>query len=96
MEKVHHNDIQRKSQFLIFMSYRKELLLCLVTELALPEAKAIFRHHGGLAYKPHIGFFDFCRRITCNHKIIKLLRAFRFPFRSVHAKGNLANRRVIP
>ena len=46
MEKVTYNHIQLNPLLMIGFGHRKNLFLVPITQLALPEAQPIFRHHG--------------------------------------------------
>ena len=96
MEEVTYNDIDRNLSFLILSRHLQQLFLVPVTQLALPEAHAIFRHHGNLARRIAIGLFDFIRGISCRDPVIHLFGAFGIPFRGVGSEAHAADRRIVP
>ena len=96
VEEIGHDHIQRQTELLILPGHGKQLLLGLIAQLALPEAKAVFRHHGRPARKGHVSLLDLRRRIPCDHQIVDLSGTLCVPFRTVHAKGHPAHRRIVP
>ena len=96
MEKVTDDDINGNISLFIFPGHLQQLFLIPVTQLALPEAHSIFRHHGHLARSIRIGTLDFIRRIPCGNPVIHLLCAFRIPLCGVGGKAHTADSRIVP
>ena len=96
MEKVCYNDINLQSTAMIFPCHLKQLLLRLIAQLALPEAKSVLRHHRHLSGRICIGLLDLCRGISRCDPVVHLLRGFGNPLGHIFAKGHAADRRIVP
>ena len=96
VEEVCHDHIERNASLLIFACDLQQLLLGLITKLALPETKAILRHHGDCPRGTGVGFFDLGRCIPGGDPVIQLLGGVSLPLGHILSEGDLADRRIIP
>ena len=96
MEEIHHNDGDREISFFILPGNFQELFLCLVTQLALPEAHRVIRHHRNRPRNRSIRLLNLGRSVSCRDPVIQLLRRFRFPRRDIPAEIHAPDRRIVP
>ena len=96
VEEVHNDDIHRDAAFMIFTSNLQQLILRLVTELALPEASTIIRHHGNGTGYFRVVFLNLRRSVTRGDPVIDLFRGTDLPLGQVFAEIRRADRRVVP
>ena len=78
---VDHKNIQRNAAFFVLARHVQNLLLVVVAQLALPEAKAVLRHHRNFTNGICKVLFNFCRGIACGYPVVELLCGACQPFR---------------
>ena len=96
MEEVHDDYIKRDISLFIFPGDFKKLFLGLITQLALPEAHAVLRHHGNLAGHVRVGFLDLCRRIARRDPVIQFFGGLHLPCGNVLVEAYASYRRIVP
>ena len=96
MEKVDHDGIQRQAPALMLPGHVQQFLLRAVAQLALPVAKAVFRHHGRAARRQRILGFDLGGRISGGDEVVQLHGAFGVPFRHVGGESHGADGGIVP
>ena len=74
----------------------QQLLLIPVSQLALPEAKAVFRHGGRVTHRVGVLLFDLGRGVARADPVVHLLGGVGDPFHQVLAEGGLADGRIVP
>ena len=93
---VDHKNIQRNAAFFVLARHVQNLLLVVVAQLALPEAKAVLRHHRNFTNGICKVLFNFCRGIACGYPVVELLCGACQPFRCVRSEMNLTDRCIVP
>ena len=96
VEEVHDDDIQRDLSAFVFSCHFQKLFLGLITQLALPEAKAVFRHHRHFSGCVRIGFLDLGRGISRSDPIVKLLGGSDRPGGDILVEVDAADAGVVP
>ena len=93
---VDDKDIQRNAAFFVLACHIQYLLLIVVAQFALPEAKAVLRHHRNFTNGICKVLFNFCRGIACGYPVVELLCGACQPFRCVRSEMNLTDRCIVP
>ena len=93
---VDDKDIQRNAAFFVLACHIQYLLLIVVAQFALPEAKAVLRHHRNFTNGICKVLFNFRRGITCGYPVVELLCGACQPFRCVRSEMNLTDRCIVP
>jgi len=96
MEEIADNDIHGEPAPSVFPRHLQKLFLVPVAQLALPEAQAVFGHHGDAAGGIGIMGEDLRRIISRGDPVIQLPAAFSRPLGHVFGKGHAACRGVVP
>ena len=96
VEIIHYNHINGQAAPLILPCDLQKLVLRLVTELALPEAKPVFRHHRHGPGHSCVALHDLLRAVSSNDPIVENIRRIGFKARQVLSEYRAANRRIVP
>lgn len=93
---VNHDDVQGDIPFLVFTGNGKHLLLIIVAQLALPEAKTVFGHHGRFSGCVGISFFYFSRSVACSDPVVQLFTGAGSPLCRIRAEMDISHSGIIP
>ena len=93
---VDHDDVQGDIPFLVFTGNGKHLLLIIVAQLALPEAKTVFGHHGRFSGCVGISFFYFGRSVACSDPVVQLFTGAGSPLCRIRAEMDISHSGIIP
>ena len=96
MEEIDDDQVQRQAPALVFPRHGEKLLLGLVTELALPEAQAVFGHHGYGAGDRGVGGFDLPGCVPGHKPVIQPLGGIGLEAHHVFAQHGPAHGGVVP
>ena len=96
VEIIHYDHINGQATPLILPCDLQKLVLRLIAEFALPEAKPIFRHHRHGSGHSRIALHDLLWAVSSNDPIVENIRRIGFKARQVLSKYRTANRRVVP
>ncbi len=77
---IYYYYINRNLPFFVFACNLKNLLLVIITQFALPEAKAIFRHYRHSSSAGCIVFVNFSRSVPGGNPVVHLLSGISAPF----------------
>ena len=93
---VDHDDVQGDIPFLVFTGNGKHLLLIIVAQLALPESKTVFGHHGRFSGCVGISFFYFSRSVACSDPVVQLFTGAGSPLCRIRAEMDISHSGIIP
>ena len=96
VEIVRNDHIERNVLFFVAAGNLHDLVLRLVTELALPEAHAVFGHHRNGSGDFCVGFFNFRRTVARDDPVVHLFCGLCDPLGQVLTEGRMPDRRVVP
>src|SRR4051812_41019599 len=74
VEKVNDDEVDGQTPSFVFSSHFKQLLLRLVSKLALPETKTVLGHHRNFTRCLGISLFNLCGRVAHHNPVVHHLR----------------------
>ena len=93
---VDDQHIQRDVSLLVLPGNVQNLLLIVIAQFALPEAKSVLRHHRDSSCRQRVFFLNLLWIVPGCDPVVQLFCAFCHPLRGIGPEMHLSDRRIVP